>query len=59
VVRCAREARLAEASRHNHIDPPSLDRSGKRVDKGDPQVGRANAELLLVWVPQSLLACIA
>ena len=29
-----------------------LDRSGKRVDKGDPQVDRANAELLLVSVPQ-------
>jgi copper resistance protein C len=29
-----------------------LDRSGKRVDKGDPQVDRADAELLLVSVPQ-------
>jgi hypothetical protein len=47
------------ASPHNTIGPPSLDRSGKRVDKGDPQVGRAIAELLLVSVPQSLLACIA
>jgi methionine-rich copper-binding protein CopC len=29
-----------------------LDRSGKRVDKGDPQVDRADAALLLVSVPQ-------
>jgi len=29
-----------------------LDRSGKRVDNGDPQVDRADAELLLVSVPQ-------
>jgi len=29
-----------------------LDRSGKQVDKGDPQVDRANAMLLQVSLPQ-------